>query len=195
MDGKLRFGQKLSENAYAKQFGVSRTPVREAILSLASLNLLTVRPQSGTFVVSFSAESLRHLFDVRYVLERSGVELAGPEERIRLAQALAEQACSTQHAHEAHSEAMWFHAQLVNAAQNPLLTQLYRPVQVCAQAVRSRLDRTPEMEAAAERDHQGIIAALQDDDFGRFEHKLKDHLEWVLAMLLNKPEILGLERA
>jgi DNA-binding GntR family transcriptional regulator len=52
--GALRPGQALSENEVAEQLGVSRTPVREAFIRLASENLLRVYPQVGTRVSPIS---------------------------------------------------------------------------------------------------------------------------------------------
>ena len=56
---QLRPGDPLSEAEMARQFGVSRQPVREAFIKLAEVGLVEVRPQRGTFVVMISAREVR----------------------------------------------------------------------------------------------------------------------------------------
>tara|TARA_R110002126_G_scaffold108792_5_gene245528 strand:- start:431 stop:679 length:249 start_codon:yes stop_codon:yes gene_type:complete len=48
-------GEKISEAEIAKEFGISRQPVRDAFYRLASLGLLNIRPQRGT-IISFISE-------------------------------------------------------------------------------------------------------------------------------------------
>ena len=59
-------GQKIPENQLAKQFGVSRTPIREAIAKLVNLGLIEVRPQRGTFV---SKLSITKILEARFIRE------------------------------------------------------------------------------------------------------------------------------
>lgn len=59
-------GQKISENQLAEQFGVSRTPIREAIAKLVNLGFVEVRPQRGTFV---SKLSITKILEARFIRE------------------------------------------------------------------------------------------------------------------------------
>jgi DNA-binding GntR family transcriptional regulator len=68
---KLRPGQAFSEQEVAQQLGVSRTPVREAVIRLAEADLLEVLPQRGTFVRKISVKAVK---DARFV--REAIELA-----------------------------------------------------------------------------------------------------------------------
>ncbi|MGL1957701.1 MAG: GntR family transcriptional regulator [Colwellia sp.] len=63
---KILPGQKIPENGLAQQFGISRTPVREAIARLVNLGLIVVRPQRGTFV---SKLSLTKILEARFIRE------------------------------------------------------------------------------------------------------------------------------
>ena len=56
--GTLRPGERLDEQGLAARFGVSRTPVREAIGRLASLGLILVKPRSGSYVAEVRLEQL-----------------------------------------------------------------------------------------------------------------------------------------
>ncbi len=67
--GELAAGARLGEVELAERLGVSRTPVREALSRLAAEGLVEVHPHRGARVVSFSAQDLDGIFDVRLALE------------------------------------------------------------------------------------------------------------------------------
>ena len=66
-------GQMISETALAAKFGVSRTPVREALIQLASVGFVEVLPQRGTYVSRFSMEKILEARFIREALELSVV--------------------------------------------------------------------------------------------------------------------------
>lgn len=68
---QLRPGQALSENDIARQYGVSRQPVREAFIKLREVGLLQILPSRGTYVVKIS---VREVLNARFV--REAVECA-----------------------------------------------------------------------------------------------------------------------
>lgn len=68
---KLRPGQPFSEQEVAQQFGVSRTPVREAFIKLAETGLVEVRPQRGSFVRKISLKAVRDARFVREAIEQA----------------------------------------------------------------------------------------------------------------------------
>ncbi len=63
-----RPGDQLKEAALAKEFGVSRTPVRDAIQRIGHLGLVETRNGVGTVVIELSGKRIRHLYEVRMVL-------------------------------------------------------------------------------------------------------------------------------
>lgn len=73
---KLSPGTAISENAISEKMGVSRTPVREAVLRLTKERLVEVVPQSGTFVARIQLSSLIEAFVVRRALEAVTVNAA-----------------------------------------------------------------------------------------------------------------------
>lgn len=62
-------GQMISETALAQQFGVSRTPVREALIQLSGIGFVEVLPQRGTYVSKFSIEKILEARFIREALE------------------------------------------------------------------------------------------------------------------------------
>lgn len=75
IDGDLVPGQKVSESKLAARYGVSRTPVREAIKQLEIENLVTVERRRGTFVKRLSIRDVMDLYEVREGLEMIAAKL------------------------------------------------------------------------------------------------------------------------
>ena len=69
LDGTLRPGDKIVESALAKQFKVSRAPLREALWLLAQRGLVTLKAHRGAFVTKLSARDIREIFELRELLE------------------------------------------------------------------------------------------------------------------------------
>ena len=73
---RLRPGDRLSEAEVARQFGVSRQPVREAFIKLAQARLLSIRPQRGTLVRLISRQDVENAHFVREAIEIAAVRKA-----------------------------------------------------------------------------------------------------------------------
>nr|WP_324259632.1 GntR family transcriptional regulator [Cellvibrio fontiphilus] len=67
-------GQMISETALAQQFGVSRTPVREALIQLSNIGFVEVLPQRGTYVSKFSMDKI---LEARFIREALEVAVVG----------------------------------------------------------------------------------------------------------------------
>jgi DNA-binding GntR family transcriptional regulator len=87
----LRPGERLDEQTLATRFGVSRTPIREALVQLAVAGLVALQPRRGAFVASLSLKEIIERFEVMAALEGACGALAArrltDEERARLVQA------------------------------------------------------------------------------------------------------------
>ena len=81
-------GARLDENGLAKRFGLSRTPVREALRQLTSAGLVEMRPRRGVIVSLPTESTLAEMFEVMGELEASCARLAAqrmsPAERVNL---------------------------------------------------------------------------------------------------------------
>ncbi len=75
INGRLEPGALLSELALADEFGVSRTPVREALKQLQTEGLVDVRPRVGTFVTTPSRREISELFEMKELLEGAAARL------------------------------------------------------------------------------------------------------------------------
>ena len=86
--GDLQPGDRLDEQEICRRFGVSRTPVREAMLQLEALDLIEFRPRHGAVVKALTIKEIGAIWEVRIVVEGLAAELATrrmkPQERAEL---------------------------------------------------------------------------------------------------------------
>lgn len=75
ISGKLHPNQRLVEQQLSKEFGMSRTPLREAIRQLQQMGLVTVLPNGGVIVTKFSPEHIKDMFEIREALETMVIKL------------------------------------------------------------------------------------------------------------------------
>ncbi len=76
LDGRLRPGDAIDEQSVCARFGVSRTPVRESLLQLASLELIEFRPRYGAIVKYMSVKEIAAIWEVLTSLESFAAGLA-----------------------------------------------------------------------------------------------------------------------
>jgi len=84
--GELRPGDRIPQADLADDLGVSRLPVREAVIELARDGLVTVEPHSGAFVAPFDAEVVRHHFEIVGLVQGLAAEaLAESQDAVAIA--------------------------------------------------------------------------------------------------------------
>jgi len=134
VQGRLRPGERLVERVLAESYGVSRVPLREAMLHLAAEGFLTLAPRRGATVATFTLDSVSDLFDVREQLDalaaRLATQRADEAGLARLEQTLlrSEKAVADGDEAELTSSNARFHEIIVELAGSPLLTSIMRPI-------------------------------------------------------------------
>ena len=78
LSGQLGPGDRLQHDDFARQFGVSRMPVREALRVLQSEGLVELRPHRGAVVIDLRPNDVAEIFEIRAMLEARAAELAAP---------------------------------------------------------------------------------------------------------------------
>ncbi|MHB0875799.1 MAG: GntR family transcriptional regulator [Anaerolineae bacterium] len=126
MSGALLPGTQLSPPDLAQQFGVSRTPVRDALNQLAQEQLVEVEPRRGYFVSRITVRDVEDIFQFRLILETSSAELATAritEDQIaRLAQLSSRYVAGDVESYKAYlQENREFHLAVARAGGNRLL--------------------------------------------------------------------------
>jgi DNA-binding GntR family transcriptional regulator len=88
LSGKLVPGQRISIGSVATRWGISVTPVRDAVMRLKSIGLVRVAPRRGVFVADCDRQTFKNVFEVRIALECLAVESAAhriPEKELNRA--------------------------------------------------------------------------------------------------------------
>jgi DNA-binding GntR family transcriptional regulator len=83
-DGRLPEGSRVNEVHLSAALGISRTPLREALVRLAAEGALTVLPRSGFYVRPLTLEEFRQIYPIRGMLDPEALRLAGLPSRKRL---------------------------------------------------------------------------------------------------------------
>ena len=179
--GDLQLGEAISEVSLAADLGVSKTPIREALLRLSQDGLVEIRPQRGTFVFRMSAEQVRAMSDMREALERAAFRLwrkkPGP-----LAEALGQIVRRMESALGDNDVPAYrtldgeFHQAVIDAAENEFLTSAYEPIASRAQALRNRLSEDPTLNERSVSEHRSFRRMLAENRFAEAERLLVDHV-------------------
>ncbi|MCU4749844.1 GntR family transcriptional regulator [Streptomyces sp. G-5] len=170
LDRRYEGGTLLTEGELAEAAGVSRTPVREALLRLQSEELIRLYPKKGAMVLPVSAQEIADVVETRLLVETHAVRKAVPAPpglTDRLAELLElhrAQAAAGRLADMALTDRT-FHAEIVGSGGNAILSRLYdqlrdRQLRMGVAVVRSRPDRI----ALALAEHQQILDALRAGD-------------------------------
>ena len=161
--GQLALGARISDKAIASGLGVSRTPVREALVQLQSEGLVVMRPQSGTYVIDPAAEDVRHICATRTILETGALRLAGEtvpaDELARLGLLVGRASIALGDGDLARCDVLdcEFHEALVATSGNGYLIRAYARISDQLRALRQRMPRNRERIARAIDQHRRIV--------------------------------------
>ncbi|MGH8798051.1 MAG: GntR family transcriptional regulator [Caldimonas sp.] len=180
--GQLLPGTRLDEVELANRFGVSRTPIREALTLLHGEGLVESRPRRGSVVAQMPPQRLVEMFEVMAELEAMCVRLAArrmSDEDLALIR--TEHAACGDAAAKQDTDAYFyanerFHFALYTASHNAFLFEQsisvqrkLRPYRRLQLRVRNRMQRSLE-------EHQSIVDALVAGDVDRAVQSVRDHV-------------------
>jgi DNA-binding GntR family transcriptional regulator len=187
--GELEPRSRVNEAALCERFGISRTPLREAIKLLAAEGLLELLPNRGARVAALSAVEIEELLQVIGALEGAGAELAA--ERIT-----PEELAAIEAVHEAMVEA-WnerdyaryfarnheIHDAIMAASRCSALQGVYQNLAVRVQRARYSARKTDEHWARAIDDHALMLILLRRRDAAEFGRLMREHVKSQMAVI------------
>jgi DNA-binding GntR family transcriptional regulator len=185
--GVVAPGQALRQEELAGRFGVSRLPVRDALLRLEAQGLVHVYPNRGAFVISLSADEVTEIYEMRILLEGDIIERAvprmTPDDWRRIDAAHAE-ATRTAGGPE-WIEGDWrFHRALYEPAARPRQLATIETLRSTVARYSSAHDalpaRTPEWLA----DHDAITSACRARASVAARRRLEDHMRRAMELVL-----------
>ncbi len=177
LEGELASGSRLEEVELAERLGVSRTPVREALIALERDGLVRSRPHHGFTVTPADANLVREAYPILAALEGAAMRLAWPKlrdaagELVELNTRLSVAKTSAEQFQFDHA----FHSRLTADCGNARLLELLAVERASARRFDGADRRGTADQAGSCREHAAIIAAIRKDDLEEASARLQDH--------------------
>ena len=183
--GELAQGAKITEDELAKNYGISRGPLREALRRLESIRLLIKIPHAGMRVITLTPEMIEEIYIVREALEGMSARLAAEkmtDEEIEALVILLERHANniekSDGKHYLQREGdLDFHFRIAQASNNKWLidllsSELYQLLRMC----RHRTSQAPERPKKALTEHKQIVEAIASRDAELAEMLMRRHI-------------------
>jgi DNA-binding GntR family transcriptional regulator len=182
VDGRLEPGRRLKEEELARELGISRTPVREALLMLQAEGLVVATPNRGAMVRVHDAEDLDDLYQLRALLEGHATRRAATRIAEAAIAALRESCDRFEALSPAHElrelvrENLFFHNTILQAAGSERLATMVRKVIELPLVYKSYIWYSPDQKRISVHYHRQIVNALATRDSERAELVMKEHV-------------------
>ena len=198
ISGILPSGSRVSEPDLAERYGISRTPIREAMRQLESEGYLTVIPRKGAVVTSFSEKDVEEFYAIKSILEGYAARQACARlttkdiDRLesinqRLSE-LAEQGDVKQF-FKVHND---FHEVFIKAANNDKLRDMINTLVTRFQRLRLMSLSQPGRMLVSVQEHQKIIGAFKEKSCEQSEILVRKNAEYGGRVLLSEsPDSIG----
>lgn len=182
IEGVLEPGSRIDEASLIDELGVSRTPFREALRTLAAEGLLIVRPSKGSVVRKLTPEDVFAMLEVLGHLEQLAGELACQRASDQEIAALVDlhnrmlvhyRARDRMPYYKLNQE---FHSRLTELSKNDTLQEMQRNLQARLKRIRYIGNQRPDSWAGAVADHETMVSALQARDGKRLGQAMAQHI-------------------
>ena len=197
VDGRLRLGENLSENALAAELGISKTPVREALLQLKLDRLVDILPQRGTYVFRLGADDVVKVSELREILEVEAAAAAIRRNHALLVARMSEVLRDMRKAYAAGDNAAYrtidgeFHRTIIDLCGNSFISDAYGPIGLRIQALRSRLSDEAALNRLSFRDHCQMLKLIKSGSIARLQKLMRAHIRQTAQSYI---EVLGRTR-
>lgn len=163
VDGTLPAGERVNEVHLAKNLGVSRTPLREALGHLVAEKALTVVPRFGYYVCPLTLEEFRQIYQIRPILDPEALRLAGipPAERLEKLEEINRKIMAATDAEEIINLDDAWHLELLAECPNRVLVELIEQNIRRTRRYEMALMRERQNACRASDEHERIIDALR----------------------------------
>ena len=182
LSGELAPLSRINELALAERFGISRTPLREAIKVLANEGLVELLPQRGARVASLSLAEIDEMIEVVAALEGSAAELACQAFDISQLERLDALQSEIVAAWKASDEELYLrvnrdiHDLIMAASGNRTLQELYASLAGRIQRARYSAHKTPEQWRRAIDDHEEMLRLIRGGEAAALADLMRRHV-------------------
>ncbi len=192
ISGEFPMGEKLTESELVRLLGVSKSPIREALLQLEREGLIVLSANRTNRVFSMGASEIAELGELRQILESEALRLACSRNPVALGQSLTtiveqmEQALSQDDIDSYKLLDHDFHRAIFSQCGNGYVEANFRMLSFRVQALRNRLSMDPDLNISSLREHQLIRDMVVSGDHDRALALLKNHIYGTTTAYLNR---------
>jgi len=183
IDGEFGLGAMIPEESLAESFGVSRTPVREALNQLQLQGLVVIRPQRGSYVFEPSEADIAALCEFRCVVEPRAAELAYQHERDATVASLQSAIDEMEAARAARDPVRYgradtrLHEAFFEHCGNPYLQAAYATAATKIATLRTHLSAPADvLRTQGFEQHSELLRLFRVGDFTAFEALMRLHV-------------------
>jgi DNA-binding GntR family transcriptional regulator len=180
--GEFAPGSALDERALMARFGVSRTPVREALLKLSALGYVEILPRAGIYVTKLTAKDLLSLFEMMAELEGMCARLCARRMTLENKQALQRLHVESRKAVETADVEAYviankrFHELLYASCMNRFLVEQLLHIRQRTAPYRRHQLTDPVHIARSWKEHAAIVDAMLAADEDQAQHHASQHI-------------------
>jgi len=195
INGNIKPGQRIIETYIAKEMGVSRSPLREAIHKLKAENVLKVIPYKGTYVNALSREDVEAIYDLRAILEMYAVEKLieknRNDENIEFLNILdkkvkeMELEVKENNINEFIKEDIEFHHIIVSFCGNKFLLKTWEEYVLQIRILLNIEARQREQFLISPKEHKQIVALIREKNVKQSKEYIKKHIFKSLKIYFN----------
>ena len=188
-------GDQLRIESLAQQLGISRTPIREALLKLESEGLVRAASRVGFFVRGITKQDLHELFELREILESYAAEKAAvlvdeqDIDKLEAYQKRADKAISTGNRSAFMDMEIEIHSLILKKAGNTRLMQMIESIKDLIHRERFLSLQSSENIEESFKEHQQIINALAEKDSKQAGRLMRSHILAVRKRMLGFLEL------
>jgi len=182
MQGTFKPRERLVERNLAEEFGVSRTPIREALHKLATMGMVRIVPNQGATVADFSLEDIDSLFFVRLHVERLAGRLActrATAEEIRTLVAMnleLREAIARDDFPKMVEKDQQFHLSLIRLSKNPFLIKVIEDLRLKSYPFSYYYWGSNQYLRSSLAEHNKMVMALRNRDFRLLDKLIETQL-------------------
>ncbi len=183
IEGELETGSRINESDLGRRLGVSRTPLREALKTLAGEGLIELVPARGALVRRFGLDDVRHMLETIKALEGCAATLGVERATDAEIRAILDQHERMRKLYAARDRLAYYklnqaiHTAIVALARNSSLVELHTTMQSRLKRIRYIGNRAPEKWAEAVAEHERMAAALAARDGPALAAVLAEHMD------------------
>lgn len=189
LNGYYRPGEVFSESAMVTDLGISRTPIREALVRLEQEGLVRVIPKCGVTVRTLTLSELKSLFEMRRILEPYVIRCYGqqiPKDQIREIWEEMIRAYTASDAQRQYDADARLHSLIYSTAQNPYITKFVEQAVSENARIRALSGVLPARLTVSYMEHKEIVDYLLAEDWEAAASSMERHLDVAFEQAVKK---------